>query len=54
MCGWFSGCATYQVNGNVNWFQLGLSTTTNAFDDYTSVIQYVVTTTTGTGMITPT
>ena len=46
------GTAIYQVNGNVNWFQLGISTTT-AFDDYTSVLQHVVTTTSGTGMITP-
>ena len=47
------GTAIYQVNGNVNWFQVGISTVSTGFDDYTSVLQHVVTTTTGTGMITP-
>jgi hypothetical protein len=48
-----SGTAIYTVSGNMNWFQLGISLT-SGFDDYTSVIQHVVTTTSGTGMITPT
>ena len=48
-----TGAVVFSTSGNVNWFQVGLSTT-NWFDDYTYVVQYTTTTVSGSGQLIPT